>query len=171
MTLADILTILRVVLTPVVMGLWVSPHPAVRLLGLAVFIAAGVTDLLDGLAARAIGRTTRFGAYLDPLADKILVLGAAMALIAVGRLSVWLVLVLLVRELAVTGLRAVLPAESHMPASLAAKWKTTSQLIALGASAVLTGLVPAVLWSIALVLTVWSATEYFRHHWPTSSRP
>lgn len=165
MNAADAVTIVRVLLTPVIMVLWKSGRPQWQWIGLAIFVLAGVTDFVDGRLARASHITTKLGAYLDPLADKILVLGAGLALVAGGRLSMWLLLVVLLRELAITGLRAVLKAGVHMPASVAAKWKTTAQLFALGSSSVLTGWLPAVLWAIAIALTVWTAWEYFRHHW------
>lgn len=165
MTAADFLTILRVGLTPLIMILWVSPSPSLRWLGLALFVIAGMTDFFDGMVARRSHRTTKLGSYLDPLADKILVLGTGLALVAAHRLDLWLIFVVLLRELAITGLRSVLQSGTHMPASYAAKWKTTGQLFALGASSVLTGWVPAVFWTIAVILTVWTAVEYFAQHW------
>ncbi len=131
-----------------------------------LFIVAGFTDLFDGMIARRTHNTTKFGAYLDPLADKILVLGTGLALVFTHRLMMWILFVLLIRELAVTGLRSILPRDHYMPASYGAKWKTTVQLIALGASAVLTGIIPGILWSAALALTVWTGFEYFYQHWP-----
>ncbi len=166
MNAADQVTLSRVVLTPAVVAMWLVPAPRWHWIGLAVFIVAGVTDFIDGRLARHASNTTRFGAYMDPLADKILVLGSGLALIASDRLSVWILFILLLRELAVTGLRSVLPPGTTMGASRVAKWKTTSQLFALGASAVLTGVVPDGLWVLALALTVWSGGEYFYHYWP-----
>lgn len=165
MTLADGITLSRVLLTPVVMVLWISPHLGLRLVGLVVFIVAGLTDYVDGRVARAQKTTTKLGGYLDPLADKVLVLGAGMALVSVGLLLVWWLLVVLLRELAVTGLRSVLQSGSHMPASVWSKWKTTVQMVALGASAVLHGVVPNVLWAIAVILTIGTGVEYFQQNW------
>ncbi|MDA8193185.1 MAG: CDP-diacylglycerol--glycerol-3-phosphate 3-phosphatidyltransferase [Thermaerobacter sp.] len=165
MTLADFVTLLRVGLTPAVMLLWQSPNLSIRWLGVILFTVAGLTDFIDGRIARASRTATKLGAYLDPLADKILVLGAGLALVAHHLLSFWLVFVILLRELSITGLRSVLRADVHMPASPVAKWKTTAQLVSLGASAVLRGWIPAVLWTVAIVLTIWTAVEYFRSHW------
>ncbi|MCY0880476.1 MAG: CDP-diacylglycerol--glycerol-3-phosphate 3-phosphatidyltransferase [Firmicutes bacterium] len=169
MTYADALSASRIVLAPAIMACFMSPSESWRIIGLVLFIIAGLTDYADGKLARRAGKTTRLGAYLDPLADKVLVLGAGIALAAAGRLSVWIVFVVLIRELAITGLRSVLPANVHMPASLLAKWKTTGQLVALGASAVLTGWLPDGLWAIALALTIWTGIQYFIWHWPQKS--
>ncbi|MCY0884536.1 MAG: CDP-alcohol phosphatidyltransferase family protein, partial [Firmicutes bacterium] len=100
MSVVDWLTASRVLLTVPVLALWLSPGAEARWWGLAVFVLAGLTDFADGRLARRLGRTTRLGAYLDPLADKVLVLGTAAALVAGGRLSAWVYLVVLVRELA-----------------------------------------------------------------------
>jgi CDP-diacylglycerol--glycerol-3-phosphate 3-phosphatidyltransferase len=150
----------------VVLILWLSPHESVRWWGVALFVVAGFTDYFDGMVARTTHRTTAVGAYLDPLADKILVLGTGLALVSTHRLAVIVLFILLLRELSITGLRSVLPKDHHMPASPAAKWKTTAQMIALGASSVLSGPVPWGLWIIALGLTLWTGFEYFYQHWP-----
>ncbi|POB11562.1 CDP-diacylglycerol--glycerol-3-phosphate 3-phosphatidyltransferase [Sulfobacillus sp. hq2] len=163
---ADQVTLSRIILTPVVVALWLAHAPKWHWIGLVVFIIAGMTDFVDGRLARHASKTTHFGAYMDPLADKILVLGSGLALIASNRLSVWIVLILLLREFAITGLRSILPAGTTMGASAVAKWKTTGQLFALGASAVLTGMVPIVFWVVALTLTIWSGIEYFYRYWP-----
>ncbi len=166
MKVADYVTLSRVVLTPVVMACWVAPSSQWHWIGLVVFIVAGLTDFADGRLARYSAHTTRIGSYLDPLADKILVLGSSLALVSGGRLSMWIVFVILLRELAITGLRSVLPPGTTMAASYPAKWKTTAQLFALGASAVLIGWIPDLLWGVAIVLTVWTGGEYFYHYWP-----
>lgn len=162
---ADGLTSLRVVLTPVVMVLWASSRLSAHWIGLMLFVVAGLTDFFDGKLARR-STPTVFGAYLDPLADKILVMGAASMLVATHHLSVWLLFVILVRELSITGLRSVLPHDKKLPASYLAKWKTTGQLFAVGSSSVMHGWIPDILWAIAIFLTVWTAGEYFWQHWP-----
>ncbi|WP_053958790.1 CDP-diacylglycerol--glycerol-3-phosphate 3-phosphatidyltransferase [Sulfobacillus thermosulfidooxidans] len=166
MNVADYVTLSRVVLTPVVIACWLEPSAQWHWFGLAIFIVAGLTDFIDGRLARHLTHTTRVGSYLDPLADKILVLGAGLALIATGRLSAWLLFIVLLRELAITGLRSVLPPGTTMAASYPAKWKTTSQLFALGASAVLGGWVADGFWAVAIILTIWTGWEYFYHYWP-----
>jgi CDP-diacylglycerol--glycerol-3-phosphate 3-phosphatidyltransferase len=153
-------------LAPVVAAFWLSASSSLRWWGLGVFVVAGFTDLFDGIVARHTKHTTQFGAYLDPLADKILVLGTGLALVSAHRLAVWILFLILIRELAVTGLRSILPRDQYMPASYAAKWKTTVQLIALGASSVLVGMIPDIFWALALALTLWTGFEYFYQHWP-----
>lgn len=166
MTLADRLTWGRVLLTPIIVWLWTGTGSTERSVGLALFLVAGITDYLDGRVARAAGQSSRVGSYLDPLADKVLVLGAALALVEVHRLSLWIALILLIRELAVTGLRSILPPGEEMPASYWAKWKTTVQMAALAVSLLWTGLLPDGLWVLAVGLTVFTGWEYFWKHWP-----
>lgn len=161
---ADVLTWARVGATPLVMGLWLQPGEGARWAGTALFIAAGLTDWLDGRLARRSGLTSPVGTYLDPVADKILVLGGALAQVAGHQLSLWWAFGILVRELAVTGLRAVLPPGQTLPASQAAKWKTTWQMAALAATAVSRGAWTWGLWGVAMVLTLGTGVQYFVAH-------
>lgn len=168
MNAADYVTLSRVVMTPIVMVCWYQPAVKWHWIGLVIFILASVTDFVDGKVARYAAHTTKMGSYLDPLADKILVLGAGLALVATARLSGWLLFLILFRELAITGLRSILPVGTTMAASYPAKWKTTSQLFAIGSSAVLGGWISGTLWVVAAVLTIWTGAEYFYHYWPRS---
>jgi CDP-diacylglycerol--glycerol-3-phosphate 3-phosphatidyltransferase len=132
----------------------------------AVFVAGGLSDGLDGYLARRHAMTTRTGVWLDPLSDKLLVSAAVIALVVVGRFPLWAALVILVREVAVTVLRAVRGTQgASMPASGLAKAKTASQLLAvtlyllpLGPSS--DGVKVAVL-VVAVVFTVASGLDYF----------
>lgn len=158
---ADVLTWARVGATPLVMGLWLSPGEGARWAGTALFVAAGLTDWLDGRLARRSGLTSAVGTYLDPVADKILVLGGALAQVAAHQLSPWWAFGILVRELAVTGLRAVLPPGRTLPASPAAKWKTTWQMAALASTAVSREAWTFGLWAVAMLLTLGTGAQYF----------
>ncbi len=162
---ADYFTFSRVLLTPIVVFLWLSPVMAVRWMGVALFIVAGLTDVADGRIARHLKQTSRFGSYVDPFADKLLVLATAAALVYDHRLSVWWFVVVLARELAVTTLRSVLKPGTAMPASRSAKWKTLTQLVAIGAASVLTGFLPLSLVVVSGLLTIWSGAEYVVRFW------
>jgi CDP-diacylglycerol--glycerol-3-phosphate 3-phosphatidyltransferase len=130
----------------------------------AVFVFGALTDGLDGYLARRYEGTTRIGQWLDPLADKILVTAPIVALTAIGRFPLWATLVIVLREFAVSLLRAWLGARGvAMPASPWGKAKTAVQMILVplyvlplqGAGLVRT----VVLW-IAAALTVWSGIDY-----------
>lgn len=163
--LADALTFSRIVLTPIVAWMWLSSSLAMRWWGVALFVVAGLTDIADGRIARHLNQTSRFGSYVDPFADKLLVLGAAAVLVYDHRLSVWWFLLVLARELAVTTLRSVLKPGTSMPASQLAKWKTLSQMFAVGAAAVLSGSLPLALIVLSGALTLWTGIEYIVHFW------
>lgn len=165
MRLADWFTLARVVLTPLVAALWLTPRVSWHWIGLGCFVVAGLTDFADGRIARHRQETSKFGSYVDPLADKILVLVCAAVLVFDHRLSVWWYVVVLTRELAVSTLRSVLKPGASMPASGLAKWKTISQLFAIGAASVLTGVLPWGLVVLSGLLTVWTGIEYIRGYW------
>jgi CDP-diacylglycerol--glycerol-3-phosphate 3-phosphatidyltransferase len=134
----------------------------------AVFVAGGLSDFLDGYLARRFGATTLTGAWLDPLSDKLLVAATVIALTAVSRFPVWAAVLIVVREVAVSVLRAYRGTRREsMPASRIAKWKTVAQIIAIGLyilplSASANGAKLAVL-SIAVAITVYSGVDYFLH--------
>lgn len=105
MTLSNQLTVLRIVLTPLFVWLMLSESSALRLIGLGVFTVASLTDLYDGYHARKYGETTRWGAFMDPLADKILITSAFLIFVASGIVELWMVLIVLARDVLVTALR------------------------------------------------------------------
>ena len=165
----------RVALVPVVAALILADFDGHRWWAAAVFLVASLTDSLDGYLARSQGRVTVFGTFLDPLADKLLVACALIALVGLDRLSPWVAMVIIARELAVTGLRLVAAASEVISASWLGKWKTFSQMVAIALVIVDTGwgTVEDVAMAIAVVLTVWSAGDYFyraRGHLSSASR-
>ncbi len=125
-----------------------------------VFIIAALTDMFDGLIARKYKLVTNLGKFIDPLADKVLVIAAMLALIEFQRLPAWIVMVIITREFIVTGLRLVAAAEGVViAASKGGKLKTVTQIIAL---TMLILKIPggmAVMW-LAMILTVWSGMDY-----------
>ena len=129
-------------------------------LAAVVFIIASLTDAFDGYIARKYKLVTTLGKFIDPLADKVLVIAAMLALIELGRLPAWIVMVIITREFIVTGLRLVAAAEGVViAASKGGKLKTCCQIAAL---IMLILNIPggmAVMW-VAMILTVWSGMDY-----------
>ena len=137
LTLPNILTLSRIVTVPVLVWLLWWPHWALGYgLGFCVYALMGLTDYFDGYVARAQGAVSKLGIFLDPIADKIMVAAVILVLTGKGVIAgVHLVaaLIILVREIAVSGLREFLAGvQVSMPVSRLAKWKTTFQMLALG---------------------------------------
>jgi len=165
------LTLCRIVLVPLIIVFLISSSRVHALIAAAIFIAASLTDWLDGRMARRWNQVTRLGTLLDPVADKLLVAAALVALVQVDEIDAWIVVLIIGRELAVTGLRGVaLSMGVVVPASALGKAKTVSQYIAITVLILEKG-VPdefarfhlfsmAVLW-VALALTVVSGADYF----------
>ena len=143
MSLPNILTLSRIVALPFLVALlWWPGWDTGYLLAFVLYCAMGVTDYFDGYLARSSGAVSRLGMFLDPIADKIMVAAVILALTAqgvlrgpyVGDLHVIAGLIILVREIAVSGLREFLGGiQVSVPVSRLAKWKTTFQLVCLGA--------------------------------------
>ncbi|KJU82340.1 CDP-diacylglycerol--glycerol-3-phosphate 3-phosphatidyltransferase [Candidatus Magnetobacterium bavaricum] len=120
-----LLTLSRIVLIPV----FILVTPDNPLLGAVVFGIASITDFLDGYLARHLGQITEFGIIMDPVADKFLVISALFLLVSMGSLSVWLAIIITVREFLVTTLRVVaLSKKIVIKAELGGKLKTTAQI-------------------------------------------
>ncbi len=128
MNLPNKLTTLRIILIPVFMVLLMTGHSYISAI---IFIAASITDALDGHIARKYNLVTNFGKIMDPLADKLLVTSALLCLVQLGHVAAWMVFVILARELLIVSLRAVAASQGIVIA--ASKWgkaKTISQMIA-----------------------------------------
>ena len=149
---------------PLMVLLLVDGIPGARWWALAVFAVACATDSIDGWLARSRGEVTVAGAFLDPLADKLLISAVLVSLVETGDVAAWVAMVIIAREFAVTGLRLVAAAEDVIiSAGRFGKAKALSQNVALGAI-ILPGFPPGVaevLLGIALVLTVLSGVHYF----------
>ena len=156
---------LRIVACPVIMGLVLS-HDYVP--AAIVFLVAAATDWFDGRLARRWGVTTKLGSFLDTTADKLLVTGTLIALVAVDRASPWVALVMIGREMTVLGLRAAVAASGqHLEASMLGKWKATLQFVALALAILRPDVIIAGAYLdqwvlvIAAVVTAWSGVDYF----------
>ena len=134
MNLANKLTMLRVLLVPVFIILMIINSFWTSILALLVFIAASITDYFDGVIARKQNMITTFGIFLDPLADKLLVTSAFISFVGIYTLNIpaWMVICIIAREFIITGLRSIAASKNIIiPASMAGKVKTTSQMIAI----------------------------------------
>lgn len=130
------------------------------LLAAVVFIIAAITDSMDGYIARKHHLITTLGKFIDPLADKVLVIAAMIALVELQRIPGWIVLVIITREFVVTGLRLVAAAEGVViAASKGGKLKTVFQIVALTMLILKLPGGMALMW-VAMILTVWSGMEY-----------
>lgn len=133
MNLANKLTTMRVVLIPIFLLVLLSPlieAPFHRYIAVAIFIVASLTDFLDGYVARSRNMVTNFGKFMDPLADKLLVCSALVAMVELEDLPAWVVILILSREFAITGFRTLaMEANVVMAASWWGKIKTTTQMI------------------------------------------
>lgn len=134
-----------------------------RLIATVIFVGAAITDYFDGKIARKYNMITNLGKLIDPLADKLLVISAMVVFTKYDRLSLWIVLIIIFRELLITGLRSIVAAEGVViAAETLGKWKTTTQMIALTIMILLptSGIVNNILMILPLVLTIQSGVEY-----------
>lgn len=130
LTIPNQLTALRILLVPVFVVLLLQVEPYLKLLGVVVFVVASLTDIYDGYHARKYGVTTRLGAFLDPLADKLLITAAFFLYVGMGFLSLWMVILVVVRDVIVTGLRIYAEYKNRpVVTSMEAKYKTLVQNI------------------------------------------
>jgi CDP-diacylglycerol--glycerol-3-phosphate 3-phosphatidyltransferase len=166
------LTVVRILLVPLVVVFLISAEWIQSLLAAVLFGAAALTDWLDGLIARRRGQETTLGKMLDPVADKLLVAAALVSLVQIGRVGAWIVVLIIGREFAVTGLRGIAAAQGLViSASDLAKYKTAFQYVAV-TLLILEKNVPITLEAeylylsrgalgAALILTVVSGIDYF----------
>lgn len=186
----NILTLLRIILIPLFIVAYYLNHPMAHVFTTVIFVVAALTDWLDGYLARRWEQTSPFGAFLDPVADKLMVAAALVMLLADPRvhghvidtrLFSIVVLTIIGREIAVSALRewmAEVGKRSHMAVSLIGKTKTMAQMIA----------IPFLLWReplwglpifqigevllfVAAGLTLWSMLSYLRIAWPNLIHP
>jgi len=166
LNLPNVLTVLRIMLVPVLVVALLGNTPAGDVLAAVVFALASLTDFVDGYLARTRDSVTTFGKLMDPLADKLLIVGALLCLVSLNRLEAWVAMVIIARELAVTMLRANAGQSGIViEASMFGKVKTCIQIAAI--LAVIAVHPPSPLWVSLLVylmvlVTVLSGLDYFR---------
>jgi CDP-diacylglycerol--glycerol-3-phosphate 3-phosphatidyltransferase/cardiolipin synthase len=178
--LPNVLTWLRIVLIPLVVAVfylpagWMAQH-TVNLIATAIFALASITDWLDGYLARRLNQTSAFGAFLDPVADKLMVAAALVVLIDLGRTGIVPALIIIGREIAISALREWMAHQGKsksVAVSFVGKLKTTSQMLAillllyhdrlLGLDCLWLG---QWLLVIAAFMTLWSMFHYLRMAW------
>jgi cardiolipin synthase (CMP-forming) len=162
LTLPNLLTLSRIFAVPILVWLLWSPEWRTGYaFAFALYCLMAITDYFDGYLARAQGAVSKLGIFLDPIADKIMIASVLMMLVATRDISGWHVIaaiIILIREIAVSGLREFLAElRVSVPVTQLAKWKTTFQLIALGAL-ILGGAVPHLAWVHQTgIATLWAA--------------
>jgi len=163
------ITMFRISIIPVLFFLLVSPGKTGSLVIATLFVIAALTDLLDGYLARKYEIVTVMGKFLDPIADKLIVNTAMILMIPIGRISAWIVAVIIIRDFVVDGIRAIASSEGVViQASNLGKQKTLCQIFAVtalmihypffGADAHVIG---TVILYLALILSVYSGVDYF----------
>jgi CDP-diacylglycerol--glycerol-3-phosphate 3-phosphatidyltransferase len=177
MNIPNLITVLRVVLIPIFILLFYMPYHWSYMAASSVFAFAAATDWLDGYLARRLQQSTPFGAFLDPVADKLMV-AVALVLLVQAHANIWLTLpaaIIIGREIVVSALRewmAEIGARAHVAVSNLGKWKTAAQMTAL---VILLANPPALtfwvgagytLLLVAAGLTIWSMVKYLRAAWP-----
>ena len=160
-TTASKITMLRVAMIPVFLVLAYTDH---RIIATVVFILASLSDLLDGYVARHYNQVSNFGKFMDPLADKMLVLAAMCFFVEKGQMPGWVVAIILFREFAVSGLRLVAAEKQRViAAAWSGKVKTTCTMVGLCFMLVFTQYpwLNMLVSAVILITTVYSGVEYF----------
>jgi CDP-diacylglycerol--glycerol-3-phosphate 3-phosphatidyltransferase len=174
-TLPTIMTWTRIVAIPLIVGVFYLPlaEPMRNLLATTLFIVFAATDWLDGFLARKLNQTSAFGAFLDPVADKILVCASLLVLVHLGRANVFVALIIIGREIAISALRewmAQIGAARSVAVHMLGKVKTAVQMVAIPFllfNGLLFGRIDTSEWGqwliwISAVLTVWSMVYYLQ---------
>jgi len=176
-TIPTIMTWTRIVAIPLIVGVFYAPLDATRnLIATVMFVVFAATDWLDGFLARKLNQTSSFGAFLDPVADKFLVCASLLVLVHLGRADVFVALIIIGREIAISALRewmAQIGASKSVAVHMIGKLKTTVQMVAIPfllfdgpLLGVDTGVCGTWLIWAAAVLTVWSMVYYLQKALP-----
>ncbi|HIT31893.1 MAG TPA: CDP-diacylglycerol--glycerol-3-phosphate 3-phosphatidyltransferase [Candidatus Enterenecus stercoripullorum] len=163
MNTANKLTMLRVALIPVYLVVLYWGFPGAAYVALAIFVIASLTDFVDGYIARHYNQTTDFGKFMDPLADKVLVLSSMLWFCSVGRLPAWALVIVVAREFAVSGLRLVAVDNGRViAAAWSGKVKTFSTMVCLCLMHLpVPSEVDYVCVAVIAATTLYSGVEYF----------
>ncbi len=182
MNLPTILTLLRIILIPFFIIAFYLPVEWGRLAATALFVLAAITDWLDGYLARKLNQASPFGAFLDPVADKLMV-AAALVLLVTDMPNLWVAIpaiVIIGREIAISALRewmAEMGSRTNVAVSMIGKIKTAVQMVAIvmllyrdPIGEIPVSIVGMVLLYVAMLLTLWSMVMYLRAAWPVLIR-
>ena len=181
LNIPNLLTWARIILIPLVVGVYYMPLPIAEanLIATIAFVVAAVTDWLDGWLARKLGQSSAFGAFLDPVADKLMVAAALVVLVQMGRADAVIAFIIIGREITISALRewmASIGASKSVAVSFVGKLKTTAQMVAIPLLLYDAPFGPintrwlgdGLLWAAA-VLTLWSMAYYLRKAMPEIS--
>ncbi len=169
MTKANIITIVRIIMVPFVLVILLTEMQNKEFIAFAIFVIAAVTDSIDGYVARKYNQVSDLGKFLDPLADKLLVTAALIALVYLQEVETWVAAIIILRELFISVFRFYyLVNNASFSASLPAKLKTTFQIVALAILIIYRklpfaeslGLLGTVVLYVAVFLTLYSGAEY-----------
>lgn len=169
MNLPNGLTLVRIFLVPVLVAVLLTKYNV--MIAAAIFLAASLTDLLDGYFARKRGQVTTLGILLDPVADKLLISSAFISLVQLRLVPAWMVVIIIGREFAVSGLRSIASAQGFtIDASQTGKIKMATQvaaitLLILGSEYPVFHAVGSIALYFVVLFAVWSAVDYFRTFW------
>ena len=174
-TIPTLMTWTRIIAIPLIVGVFYLPisEPARNLIATVMFVVFAATDWLDGYLARKLNQTSSFGAFLDPVADKFLVCACVLVLVHLGRADVFVALIIIGREIAISALRewmAQIGASKSVAVHMIGKLKTVSQMVAIPFllfDGLLFGIINTRVWGlwliwISAVLTVWSMVYYLQ---------
>ena len=163
MNLPNKLTMLRIILTPIFLAVLYWGFPGADYAALAIFIIASLTDMLDGKIARKYNLVTDFGKFADPLADKILVVAAMLWFVECGRMPAWMVMIVITREFAVSGLRMVASDQGRViAAGWSGKVKTASTMVCIVLMFLpIPAMVNTLCVAVIVLTTIYSGVEYF----------
>lgn len=178
-TIPTIMTWTRIAAIPLIIGVFYLPiDPATRnLVATIMFVVFAATDWLDGFLARRLNQVSSFGAFLDPVADKILVCASVLVLVHLGRADVFVALIIIGREIAISALRewmAQIGASKSVAVHMVGKLKTVVQMVAIPFllfDGLLFGIIDTRVWGvwliwIAAVMTIWSMVYYLQKALP-----
>ena len=175
------LTWLRIIFIPLIIGLYYLPSSWLTessrdTIAASVFIIAALTDWFDGWLARKWNQTSAFGAFLDPVADKLMVSAALLVLLKIGRIDIMIAFIIIGREITISALRewmAQIGASASVAVSWLGKFKTAAQMVAIPCllyyqeiNGVSTRLWGQILIVVAAILTIWSMCYYLKKAWP-----
>lgn len=163
MNTANKLTLSRVIMIPLFLVVLYLGFPFSQYVALAIFILASVTDFVDGYIARHYNQVTDFGKFMDPLADKLLVMAAMLWFVETGRFPAWALLIVIAREFAVTALRLIAVERGRViAAAWSGKIKTASTMVGICVMFVFPNpVVDAVVMAVIVLTTLYSGVEYF----------
>ena len=186
LNIPNLLTWARILLIPLFVGVFYAPlhwltSAEQNLIATVIFVAAAITDWFDGWLARKLDQTTPFGAFLDPVADKLMVAAALLVLLQMDRADAIVSFVIIGREITISALRewmAKVGAAKSVAVSFIGKIKTTAQMVAIPlllyndpVGVISTHLLGVWLLNVAAVLTLWSMIYYLKKAWPLLTRP